>query len=309
MIAGSRLKVVVSSLGWADRNALWVYHADSDRIESLRLEHGGWIQVLEGDGEYFATIQASDAGDATISVRRFDAPADALAVAHITGDHGTLEGAADAWKHVPTAYIARSYYLVRCFPEDGRWDRQEMPWFDNATYDMGWQSITGVTRIPGQDVVIVSVQRDSHPVLYDPESKRLLGRLSLGGHQGGSKLRFREKANELWSDAYDTLVRLHPGDWQTTDSLRIQDSVGGMKHPIGEWNFNTDESLCSVARTFSGDVLFVDTATFTICGKCITGGQPLEAVLIDGLGVIARDWKTGRMLKGADPQISLPRRF
>jgi hypothetical protein len=87
MIASSRLQVVVSSLGWADRNALWVYHADSDRIESLRLGHGGWVRVFEGDGEYFATIQASDTGDAIISVRRFDAMAEALSVAHINGDH------------------------------------------------------------------------------------------------------------------------------------------------------------------------------------------------------------------------------
>jgi hypothetical protein len=70
-----------------------------------------------------------------------------------------------------------------------------------------------------------------------------------------------------------------------------------MRQFIGEWGFNSDESICSVARPFNGDVLFVDTASFAVRGKCTTGSPPVEAILIDEVGVIARDWKTGQLLR------------
>jgi hypothetical protein len=81
-------------------------------------------------------------------------------------------------------------------------------------------------------------------------------------------------------------------------SKRLQDTATGAAQFIGEFEFNKDESLCAVARPFSGDVIALDILTFEIRYCCKTGGQPLKAVLLKDGRVFARDWKIGALLKG-----------
>ena len=67
---------------------------------------------------------------------------------------------------------------------------------------------------------------------------------------------------------------------------------------MGAYTFSLDESLCAVARPFSGDVVAVNTKRFRITHTCNLGHQPLTVALLSDGTVYARDWKTGRLLKG-----------
>jgi hypothetical protein len=174
---------------------------------------------------------------------------------------------------------------------------QQFDWYDNA-YDHDYQGIVGVTEVPERELLLVSVQRDSHLVLYDPHQRRLIQKISLAGRSGNPGLRFRSKARKLWADDYDTLLKLDSKDWSVKESRRLQDAATGTAQFIGEFEFNKDESLCVVARPFSGDVIALDTLTFEIRYHFMTGGQPLKAVLLKDGRVFARDWKTGALLKG-----------
>jgi hypothetical protein len=53
-----------------------------------------------------------------------------------------------------------------------------------------------------------------------------------------------------------------------------------------------------VARPFSADVVGVDVATLKITQSAKLGRQPLELVALPDGEVIARDWKTGDLLRG-----------
>jgi hypothetical protein len=155
-----------------------------------------------------------------------------------------------------------------------------------------------VTEVPGERLLIVSVQRDSRPILYDPVAQSKVGALNLCGRRGNPRVYFRRNARELWADDYDTLVKIEPGTWRVLDSLLLQDAGPGAGQFIGAFSFNRDETLCTVARPFSGDVIGLDPQAFSTTLQCKLSGQPLEAVALPDRSVVARDWKSGGLLRG-----------
>jgi hypothetical protein len=119
----------------------------------------------------------------------------------------------------------------------------------------------------------------------------------LEGRQGAPQLFFRRRAPELWASDYDTLIRLDSQSWKVLNSLKLQEAQAGMNHNIGKYYFVPDESLCVVARPYSGDVVGIDANSFTISHRAETGGQPQEVALLGDNYVVARDLKTGRLLQ------------
>jgi hypothetical protein len=128
----------------------------------------------------------------------------------------------------------------------------------------------------------------------------MVGKLSLADRGGNPALRFRRGANELWADDYDTLLRIEPGDWRVRNRRLLQGGwTTGSRQFIGEYAFNNDETLCAVARPFSGDVVALNTTNFRITHACNLGRQPLLVALLSDGTVWARDWKSGDVLRGA----------
>jgi len=111
-------------------------------------------------------------------------------------------------------------------------------------------------------------------------------------------LRFTRQTRELWADDYDTLLRINTSDWTVTDRLLLQGPSVGCRQFIGAYSFNQDESLCAVARPFSGDVVALNTKKFKITHTCNLGHQPLLVALLANGTIYGRDWKTGTLLKG-----------
>src|SRR5262249_24611281 len=173
---------------------------------------------------------------------------------------------------------------------------QQLEWYGRE-YDKGYQGIVGVTEVPGRSLLIVSVQRDSHPVLYDPVLRRKMGSLKLAGRAGNPTLFFRRRANELWADDYDTILKLEPDTWRVLRSRRLQSALGGTGRFIGRFAFDADETLCTVARPYAGDVIALDPHTLRLRFRAKTGSQPLEAIALPDRSVVARDWKTGALLR------------
>ena len=169
---------------------------------------------------------------------------------------------------------------------------QTFGWFDNS-YDKGYQGIIGVTEIPGTHLLIVSVQRDSAPVLYDPQRKQLVRKLRLADRRGNPEFRYRAVANEFWATDYDFMVKLDGKNLTPTKATQVQDAPSGTRQFIGNFCFNLDMSLCLVARPFSGDALALDADPMLEVHRIALGGQPLDIGILAGGTVVSRDWKTG----------------
>ena len=304
MISDSTEKYVISSLGWADKSSLWVLNTDSETIDQVRLSDANYLSLHPGKENHFSVVHHFDNNRLEISAHSASTPERPLANITLTDSEQRFEGENGVWEHLQKAYV--SYYVHQ--GEGAFWlflvdhirrqvNLQQFEWYDNS-YDHGYQGIIGVVEVPNQNLLLVSVQRDSQPVLYDPHQRQAIRKIHLADRGGNPRLRFRSKANELWADDYDTLLKLNPADWTVQESKRLQDAAAGTAQFIGAFEFNSDESLCAVARPFSGDVIALDTSSFKIRYRCKIGSEPLEASILKDGRVFARDWKTGALLNG-----------
>ena len=303
MLIDSHGRTVVSSLGWVDHASLWVLRPPSAAPEHIPLGEARHLSLHAGDGDVFAAAHHFEADRFAVTVHAFHDPARILARAEIDRGGAQLEGDASVWSRVPRHYTtyfqpsASGYCLMRVRSAEGDVEAQALDWFD-ARYDKGYQAVVGATEIPGRDEVIVAIQRDSRPVIHDPRIRAQVGALELCGRLGNPTLRFRRHANELWADDYDTLVVLEPGSWRRLRSRRLQGAPFGTGEFIGRFCFDADEQSCYVARPYSRDVVTLDPRNLRVRSRCRFDAQPFEAVGLDDGTVVARDWKSGVLLRG-----------
>jgi len=299
VLADPQERTLVSSLGWVDRGSLWIFEPDTGRERTRRLGEAQFLSLHAGAADRFAVVHHHDGERLEITAHTFAEPAKTLARCIVEGWERRLEGDTRAWSGLPRHYLAylrqpawSAYALVRITGDEVT--LQTFDWYDDR-YDKGYQGIVGVTEVPGEELVIVSVQRDSRPVLFDPAAGRKVGDIPLADRHGNPRLSFRRGARELWADDYDTLLVIEPGSWRVLRRARVQDAPGRTQQFIGHYAFDADERICAVARPFSGDVLGLDPGSLATVSRAETGGQPLDvAVLRDGR-VIAREWKTGEL--------------
>jgi hypothetical protein len=245
-----------------------------------------------------------DSNRAKITAHHYSDPREVVTSANLTPEGSALDGDLSAWSYVQKNYII--YYsgpfwsdscLLQVVPQVSRLELQQFDWYSDG-YDKLYQGIIGVLEIPDVDLLIISVQRDSHPVLYDPKARKKVGAVELCNRAGNPRLFFRRRANELWADDYDSIVKLEPGAWRVLGSRLIQPATAGTRQFIGQFSFDPDESLCVVARPFFRDVLGLDPATLQTRFQCDLNGQPIEAIALPDGSVIARDWRSGELLRG-----------
>ena len=150
---------------------------------------------------------------------------------------------------------------------------------------------------------LISVQRSSELVLHDLETGKAIQKISLGPNRHGNpKLTLRQSGNELWASDYDTLVIADTESWRVRRKKRLQRAAAGTGQFIGDYSFSADGSCC-VARPHSGDVVVVDER-LKIRKSAKLGRQPHEAIELPNGDVIARDWKTGDLLRGRMEPVS-----
>ena len=296
--------VVVSSLGWVDHSSIW--HFDSARgIESqLPLGDARHLSLHDGTDGFFSVVHHADGRRIEITVHAFAEPANPAARAVVIDEAWEVSGDPSVWTHVPKSYVAyhagasgSDFALVRVDPSRRGGEIQRFDWY-GGEYDKGYQGIVGVVEVPRSELLIVSVQRDSSPVVYDPVARKKVGALDLAGRLGNPTLFFRRRTNELWADDYDTMLKIEPGSWRILKSRLVEKALAGTGRFIGRFAFDADETACIVARPFSRDVVALDTRSLRIRHRCGMDGEPFEAVTLRDGSIVARDWKSGRLLRG-----------
>jgi hypothetical protein len=276
------------------------------RPRRIALGDANYLTLKAGTNDLFAVVHQGQRDKFEISAHTFENPERCISRLWIHPEVGgffgklkiSFEGDRSVWEHLPaafTGYAFGNYQLVLPnAPTDD--DVQTFDWFDGS-YDRGYQGILDVTPVPGGELCIVSIQRDSNPVLYDPMNHRFVRKLALAGRGGSRQFHLRASADEFWATDYDTIVKLDSATLSVKAIERLQGaSPTGMGQFIGDFCFDPTESACLVARPFSGDAVALD-ATSMRQSHCIPfGQQPLEIGLLSNGMLIARDWKTGALL-------------
>jgi hypothetical protein len=306
MISNPGGTTVLSSLGWIDHDALWRFDSGGGAPETIPLHTGGRYSSLHHLGsERFAVAHHFDGRRFEVSVRSFSDPGGVLAHAAIADDENSVSGDSSAWSGVPLLYIGylgfapwKDFALLRISPSTHTIEIQRLQWYDDS-YDKLYQGVGDVLALPDTECALVSVQRSSRLILHDLETGAQRRSIDLGGRGGNPTLVLRNSGNEVWASDYDTLVVLRTDDWRVVKRSRLQRASAGMRQFIGEFSFAPDQALCVVARPFNADVVAIDLASLRIRSSAKVGRQPLEAVALAGGEIVARDWKTGDLLRGA----------
>lgn len=303
MLCDPQERFVVSSIGWVDHGALWVFDANTAGVRLFKLSDAKYLSLHAGEFGHYAVVHHYDGDRLEVTAHSFDDPCTVLSRALVSGSDWNIEGPLAPWTHLPRHYVAyltqpswSDFALVSIDSNRGL-TLQTFEWFDDS-YDKGYQGIIGVIEVPLSDIVLVSVQRSSKVIIHSPQERRKVGEFELSGRGGNPRLQFRRRASELWADDYDTLIKIQPKDWRITRHRRLQESEAGTAQFIGQFSFDVNESLCVVARPFSGDVVAVDPDTLGTKFRSRIGGQPIETALLRNRRVIARDWKSGNLLQG-----------
>jgi hypothetical protein len=312
VIIDSTERFVIDNMGWVDKAALWFLDLSTGAVRQVPLGTGDYLTLMGGERDLFVAVRRESVSLLEATVHSAASPPDVLARLRIEQGRATFSGRADLWASVPRVFVAdhsRFANVVRplLFLVDqrrGTVDFQELPWYSDG-YDLMYQGLLDPVPVPESDLLLMPIQRDSEPVIYDLTERRKVGTMKLADRHGNPTLRFRRTASELWADDYDTILRLDIKSWRVRDALRLQENIvtivqgresrGGAF--IGQYCFDLDEVHCAVARPFSGDVVVLDTESFRQARRVPTGSQPLRVALLRDGRIIARDWKTGKLLR------------
>lgn len=305
MIANPERTALVSSLGWVDQDKLWLFDVPSGSAEHISLNSGAKYLSLHSSGSnYFSVGHHFDGARFELTVHSFSEPRKVLARATVKNDERKVIGDASIWKEVPLLYIEyfgfepwKDFVLLKISPSTVQVEVQRLEWYDD-TYDKGYQGVIGVLPLPGGVSALVSVQRSSKLVLHDLETGKKTGDVDLGGIGGNPHLQFRSGSDEIWASDYDSLVVLDKNDFHVVRKSRLQNAAPGTQQFIGDYSFSPNDNICVVARPFSGDVVGIESNTLKVVSSAKVGQQPLEVAALPGEEIVARDWKTGKLLRG-----------
>ena len=305
MIVNPDRTTVLSSIGGIDGDAIWVFDVASGKARAIPQNTGAkYTSLHASDSERYIAVHHFDGARFLATVSLFSAPEITVSTASYENGRTSLIGNETAWDGLPRLFVAHlaqrwnDYVLVKI--ESGHVHIQRLEWYDTS-YDKGYQGVIDVIALPDPRYALVSVQRSSELVIHDLETGQATQKISLGSQLGNPKLTLRQSGKEVWASDYDTLAIFDTGSWRVRRKKRLQSAVAGTGQFIGDYSFSADGSCC-VARPYSGDVVAVDER-LRIRKSAKLGRQPHDAIELPNGDVIARDWKTGDLLRGRMEEI------
>lgn len=307
MVINAARTQAVCSLGWVHKGSLWVYRIGSVSPEILKLSDAKYLTIKAGNKDFFSVVHHWDGDTIEISAHHHAEPLKRVSSILLRHSHpvtikaeSEVTGDVSVWRELPRAYVAYAFGDFHLFlvDLDGSVSCLTFSWYSDANYDKGYQGIVAVEELPASHLLIVCVQRDSNPILYDPHNGAVVKKLNLADRRGNPQFKLRASLGEFWADDYDTIVKLDAKTLDVIASERLQGSAQMTQQFIGEFSFCRDETLCLVARPFSSDVIGIDCDSMHQTHKATLGKQPLRAGLLGEDKVVALDWKTGEFLTG-----------
>lgn len=300
----------ICNLGWADKGRLWVYSTKTGAPATFFLNSSKYIHLAPGKQDFFAASSSPTPDRFEITAHHHSEPQKIIARASVRLSEPVpdckveiiFEGDSEVWGQLPRAFLvpisAISEYRLLLIRESQENNFQKFDWYE-GNYDQLYQGIVGVTEIPNSPNLVVSIQRDSNPVVYDPKSKKATKKLTLGNRGGNPDFSLRITAKEFWVNDYDTIVKLDSQSLEVKSTTLLQKPIPPMARLfIGELCFDAAEKHCLVARPFSGDAILLEADSMKVVDSVELGHQPLDVALLADGTVIGRDWKTGDFLYG-----------
>ena len=305
MISDSSQRVALSNLGWVDHGAIWRFDSTTGAVDYVQVGNANHVALRTWGADDFAAVHHFDGSRVEITTHTFADPTEVTRKVVVTNWSPTVSADLAPWPSTPSFFVAwlnedataaAGYFLISV--RDRQASIERLDWFDGDTYDLDYQSVIAVSRVPGSEDLVFGIQRSSHLVVASSLSAKAVRRVELSGGYGNAVPHMRAGAPEVWAVDYDTLVRLDWRSWEVTGTVRLQDAAAGTRMFVGDLWLPPDESYVLVPRPGMGDIVAIDPIRLAHVGAAATGRQPLVAAVMGNGRVVARDWKTGDLLVG-----------
>lgn len=297
MIFDPATNTAFGSLGWVDHGTIWCWDAGTSHERRIAVPDARHVSIRRHADGLLRLIHHGE--EAVASIRSCADPEAELASLRPTPEGWRFHGDTALWEeHLALLMMSASgrseLLLVDGPAETVR--SLDLSWFNDETYDRGYQGLVDCVALPEAGVVAVAVQRSSELVLIDPERNAMVGSIQLAGRGGNPTLR-RWSSTEFFASDYDSLCLV--------DALSRSATCSGVLQPAAPPNtsqfigdYDPGETTCIVARPFSGDVLQLRLKDFGVIGRAEVPGQPLSVCMTSGRSFLTRDWQTGKLESG-----------
>lgn len=291
MIIDKAEQYVISSVGWVEGSSFTRLELASGKTQLFHSDSNGGCRALDIDGDRFLLVTHPSGSDPlSMSVRRYAEPAESLWSVRgvlddyvVRGDPSAVVGARR--RHL--FWTGQRHVLVTLSEDGSGLLCGQLPWFDDSTFDLGYQSPVDAVDDPVSGYTLVSIQRCSDVFVHDPGTSTLRGRFRLPGACGNPRLQVI--GNELWTVDYHTFARIDLRDHRLLASARLS-ATNEFVGDVFRW---TSRGRALVPRPFMGDITVVNPDTGSIEQTLATRGQPLSCAATADGRVVARDWKSG----------------
>src|SRR5688572_4682760 len=149
MIVNRERTTVLSSLGWVDGDAIWCFDLGSGEARTIPQNTGAGHTSLHASAtERFVAIHHFDDNRFSASVGLFSAPEITVSSATYANGRTSLTGNADAWTGLPNLFVTclaepwHDFVLIKI--EAGHVHLQRLEWYDEESYDKGYQGVVDV---------------------------------------------------------------------------------------------------------------------------------------------------------------------
>lgn len=285
------------SLGWVDHGTVWCCDLGSNIERRIVLPDVRYVSVHQHAGGLLRVIHHGE--QSTASVRACAAPELELASLRSDASGWRFHGDSTLWGETLAFLMKASSGQTELLLVDGSTEtvrRLDLSWFNSENYDLDYQGLVDCLALPDLGVVVVAVQRSSELVLIDPDRNERIGTIQLADRWGNPELRFLSRGMFLASD-YDTLCLVDGASRSAECSPTLQPPSPSNTHQfIG--GYDLDETVCVVARPYSGDVVRLEIGTFVELGRVSVPGQPFSICLTSDRSFLTRDWQTGKLESG-----------
>lgn len=302
MIYDESTETIIGNLGWVDRGSLWTFSAQSNAESRIEIEGAQYLGLRAGRDGLFRLVH-HQSPDRAVTIRHGANPGVELAGLRFDRESARFSGDVALWDQVDPSVIIQTDTGPRLILIDAKRRTTtplDLSWFNDANYDLGYQSLVDCLTIAGSGVVVVAVQRSSELVLIDIEANARVGSIMLAG-RGGNPTLVPLSASEFVATDYDTLCVVDAKTRSSRHSAPLQSASGpNTQQFIGD--VDIAGAVSAVARPFSGDVALVDLRTLEIMGTAPASGQPLAVCLLSGSRFLTRDWQTGKPSVGTLPK-------
>lgn len=170
-----------------------------------------------------------------------------------------------------------------------------LDWYNGDNFDLGYQGIVEILKVPNQFKAIIFVARSNTAVEIDLENGNCQN-ITIGPTYGQVK-GFVFLKNQILAIAYDTLYLLESETYKILKELEVQPRTSqvfsGVSMPIrqfmGDLSVVESEGVIYACRPFSNDIAAISLESFEVTKLYQSSFQPLYVFRFQDK-LIAIDW-------------------